>query len=161
MLLNPNHIWLCAVLFCALLHVGCSAKKPIVSKIASFRLASFTNDSLLLTPAIPEDHPITATIRLTLAGRMRPSVNSDCSAERGPFRIEQGINDPSSIDISMPSPERWLNDLEGRAEPDSSAEVEALDAFLADVDQLQQDGCFIDTSVSIRDFILQSIPMRP
>jgi len=69
--------------------------------------------------------------------------------------------DPVSIEIVLPAPERWLNDLEGRSEPDSSEEVEALDAILADVDRLQQEGCFGETAVSIRDFILQSVPMRP
>jgi hypothetical protein len=75
--------------------------------------------------------------------------------------VEQGKNGQSSIEIELPSPQRWLSDLEGRTEPDSGEEVRALDVILADVDRLQQEGCFADTTISVRDFILQSIPMRP
>ena len=92
---------------------------------------------------------------------MAPTVGANCSAERGPFRVEQGKNGQGSIEIELPAPERWLSDLEGRTEPDSGEEVSALDALLADVDRLQQEGCFAETAISIRDFILQSIPMRP
>jgi hypothetical protein len=140
---------------------ACSAKRPITSNGPSFHLASFNNDSLLLPPLIPEDHPIDTAITLTFEGRVHPAPNSDCSAERGPFRLERSKNDPSSINISLPAPDRWLNDLEGRTEPDSHAEVEALDAFLLDLDRLEQTGCFTDTSLSIRDAVLQSMPMRP
>lgn len=161
MQLNPTHTSLCALLFAAMACAACSAKKQIASNVPSFHLASFNNDSLLLTPLIPENQPTDATITLTLAGLVHASANSDCSAERGPFRMEQAKNDPSSINISLPAPDRWLDDLEGRAEPDSHVEVEALDAFLLDVDRLEQAGCFTDTSLSIRDFVLQSIPMRP
>jgi hypothetical protein len=75
--------------------------------------------------------------------------------------VEQGKNGQGSIEIQLPALERWLSDLEGRTEPDSGEEVSALDAILADVDRLQQEGCFGETAISIRDFILQSIPMRP
>jgi hypothetical protein len=158
---NPNHIWLCLILFCGMAHAGCSARKPIASNAASFRLEAFHNDSLLLSPAIPEGQSMSASIRLTLSGRVRSSVNPECSVNRGAFRVDPGTSYPPSIDIYLPAPDRWLSDLEGKIEPDGSAEVEALDAFLLDVDGLQQAGCFPDTSVSIRDFILQNIPMRP
>jgi len=161
MLVRPNEIWLGALLFGAIACAGCSAEKPIASSVPAFHLTAFHNDSLLLTPIIPEDQPVNGTITLTLAGRMRPPANSDCSAERGPFRLEHAKGDPSSISISLPAPERWLDDLEGRTEPDSHMEVEALDAFLLDVDRLEQAGCFTDTSISIRDSLLQSIPLRP
>jgi len=160
MWLNPKFVWLGPILL-SMANVGCAAKKPIVSNGASFRLQAFHNDSLLFTPAIPEDHPTTAIIRLTLSSRVQSSGNSGCSASRGPFRIEPGKSDPPSIEIYLPAPERWLGDLEGTNEPDGGAEIEALDGFLADVDRLQQGGCFPDASVSIRDFILQNIPMRP
>jgi len=92
---------------------------------------------------------------------MDASFRTNCSAERGPFRVEQGKKELGSIEIELPAPERWLSDLQGRTEPDSSEEVEALDAILADVDRLQQEGCFAQTTIPIRDFILQSVPMRP
>src|SRR5271170_3974191 len=161
MQLNPARSSFFALLFAAMACAGCSAKKPIAPNVPAFRLASFNDDSLLLTPLISEDHSIGAPITLTLPGRLHPSVNSHCSAESGPFCIEQAKNDPSSINISLPAPEKWLDDLEGRTEPESHEEVEALDAFLLDLDRLEQAGCFTDTSLSIRDFVLQSIPMRP
>jgi hypothetical protein len=71
------------------------------------------------------------------------------------------MNGPDSVEIVLPSPERWLSDLEGQTEPVSGEEVKALDAILADVERLQQVGCFAETAISVRDFILQSIPMRP
>jgi len=158
MWLNPKYAWLCPLLL-SLANVGCSVKNPIVSSGASFRLQEFHNDSLLFSPAIPKDHPTTGIIRLTLSGRV--TGNSGCSASRGPFRIEPGKSDPPSIEIYLAAPDRWLGDLEGTNEPDGGAEIEALDGFLADVDRLQQDGCFSGAGVSIRDFILQNIPMRP
>lgn len=75
--------------------------------------------------------------------------------------MEQGKNELASIVIELPAPEAWLSDLEGRNEPDSSQDVASLDAILADVDRLQQEGCFAGTTIPIRDFILQSVPMRP
>jgi hypothetical protein len=151
------------VVFCAALaQVGCSAKKPILATGPSFRLQSLNGDSILLTPGISGSQPSNATIRLTLSSaRVDASVRAKCSAERGPFRVEQSKNERGSIEVELPAPERWLGDLEGRTEPESSAEVDALDAILADVDRLQQDGCFAETAIPVRDFILQSIPMRP
>jgi len=119
-------------------------------------------DSLLFTPAIPESQASNTAVRMTLPSRtMDASARANCSAERGPFRVGQAKNELGSIEIELPAPERWLSDLEGRTEPDSGEEVEALDGILADVDRLQQEGCFSETTIPIRDFILQSVPMRP
>ena len=79
----------------------------------------------------------------------------------GPFPCGARKERAEFIEIQLPAPEQWLSDLEGRTEPESGEEVSALDAILADVDRLQQEGCFGETAISIRDFILQSIPMRP
>jgi hypothetical protein len=157
---NLKYVLLCPMLL-SMGNVGCSAKNPIVSNGASFRLQALHNDSLLFSPAIPEDQPRTAIIRLDLSTRVNSSGNSGCSESKGPFRIEQGKTDPRPVEIYLPAPDRWLGDLEGTIEPDGAAEIETLDDFLADVDRLQQDGCFPDAEVSIRDFILQNIPMRP
>jgi hypothetical protein len=51
--------------------------------------------------------------------------------------------------------------LEGRTEPESTTAVESLDAILADVDRLRLEGCFDESTIPVRDFILQSVPMRP
>jgi hypothetical protein len=162
MLTRPNRSLLCGVLCVVLAQAGCSAKRPLASTGPSFRLQSLNGESLLLTPAIPGSQASNAAITVTFAsGSMAPTFRVTCSAERGPFRVEQGKNGQSSIEIQLPAPEQWLSDLEGRTEPESGEEVSALDAILADVDRLQQEGCFGETAISIRDFILQSIPMRP
>jgi hypothetical protein len=151
----------CAIVVCTIAYAGCAAKKPIASNATAFRLQASHNDFLLLSPAIPDSHPFGAPVRLTLSGRVQSSLRSDCVASRGPFRIEPGKDAAASIEISLPSPDRWLSDLEGKDEPDSNVEMEALDAFLVDVDRLQQDGCFAGAGVSVRDFVLQNVPMRP
>jgi hypothetical protein len=78
-----------------------------------------------------------------------------------PFRIEQGMSDADSIQIKLPAPERWLADMECGGNAEGSDEVDALYAILADVDPLKDKGCFADTREPIRDFILQSLPMKP
>jgi len=161
MLLKLNQILFLGFLCAVVMHVSCSAKKPITSSYAPFRLESLNNDSLLLTPPIPEGHANNAAIKMTLIGNTTPPSVTNCFAERGPFRLEQGRNDPHSIQITLPAPETWLTDLEGSAEPRASEDIEALYAILADLDQLQQEGCFGETNSSIRDFILQSLPMTP
>ncbi len=162
MLLKPNQALLSGLLCALVMQAGCAAKKPVAATPAAFRLRALNDDSLLLPPAIPENHTNDAVVKVTLAGTVvASSVHTNCSAERGPFRLEQGTSDPASIQLTMPAPERWLSDLEGRAGTDGNEDVEALYAILADADQLQQQGCFAGTSTAIRDFILQSIPMRP
>jgi hypothetical protein len=148
--------FLCAVVML----VGCSAKKPI-TPTSPFRLESLNADALLLTPAIPEGHSNSAAVTLTLNSSTRPASGAHCSAERGPFRLDQAMNVPDSIQITLPAPDRWLSVLEGREEPDGSEDVETLYAILADLDRLQQKGCFANTEAPIRDLILQSLPMRP
>ena len=151
-----------AVLLAALALVGCSAKKPIASSGPAFRLRSMNGDSILLTPGISESQASSTTIRLTLpSGSVPDSIGANCSATRGPFHVQQGKNGPGAIEIELPAADRWLSDLEGRREPESNLEVDALDAILSDVDRLQQEGCFSNAAIPLRDFILQSIPMRP
>ena len=153
---------LLVVFVATLAQVGCSAKKPIASGGPSFRLQSLNGDSILLTPGIPESQASSTTIRLTLPSGSAPdSVSANCSATRGPFHVQQGKSGQGAIEIDLPAPERWLGDLQGRKEPESNLEVDALDAILSDVDRLQQEGCFANATIPLRDFILQSIPMRP
>jgi len=140
--------------------VSCSARKPIAPAYAPFRLESVRGDSVLLTPAIPEGKNEYASVKLTLKSSPAPS-GVHCSAERGHFRLEQGNNDPSSVHITMAAPATWLGDLEGRLGSDGNDEIAALFALLADLDKLEEARCFPDTKLSIRDFILQSLPMKP
>jgi hypothetical protein len=161
MLFKHDQTFIAGFLCAAILLTGCAARKPITSTSAPFRLVSLDHDSVLFPPTIPEGHASDAAFRATLTvSAPHPSVSNDCSAERGPFRLEQAKNDPNSIQITLPAPEKWLEAIAGRGEPDGNDLAQALYALLADVDQLQQKGCF-EESTSIRDFILQSLPMKP
>jgi hypothetical protein len=88
------------------------------------------------------------------------SGSTNCLAEEGPFRVELARKQADSVQITLPSTERWLGDINGLVGPDGDA-VEALHVVLTKLDQLQQDGCFRSASSMIRDFILQSLPMKP
>jgi hypothetical protein len=149
--------FLCAVILCT----GCSARRPIESTAAPFRLETLNHDAVLFPPTVPEHQASDAAFRATLPVSVTHSAaRIDCSAERGPFRVEQTKNDPNSIQITLPAPEKWLEATRGQAEADGIDAVQALYALLADLDQLQQKGCF-EESASIREFILQSLPMKP
>ncbi|MGC1619472.1 MAG: hypothetical protein WA765_13365 [Candidatus Acidiferrum sp.] len=69
-------------------------------------------------------------------------------------------NHPPSVQIVLPSPERWISDFHGLIGPEGDA-VAALYSVLAQLDQLQQAGCFGEGDSVVRDFILQSLPMEP
>jgi hypothetical protein len=88
------------------------------------------------------------------------SGGTNCLAEEGPFRVELASKHPDSVQITLPSTERWLADVNGLVDPDGNA-VGALYVVLAKLDQLQQDGCFRGAGSMIREFILQSLPMKP
>jgi hypothetical protein len=81
-------------------------------------------------------------------------------AEKGPFRVELAKKHPDSVMITLPSTERWIGDLNGLVGPDGDS-VAALYDVLAELDQLQQEGCFGDADSTIRNFTLQSLPMEP
>lgn len=152
---------LSSVMIAPVLLVSCSARKPIVPAYASFRFEAVRgDDSLLLTPAIPQANTGTAAIKLAIkSSPVPPSLH--CSAAQGHFSLEQNDGDTSSIQLTMPSPETWVHNIEARMDPPSDQGTEELFAFLADLDKLQAEGCFPDIRVSIRDLILQSLPMRP
>jgi hypothetical protein len=154
---RSSFFWILCV---ALLLAGCSAHKRLASRLPPFRLESAGADSVLLTPAIPQDYSADGAVKVTIkSSSARVSRSTNCSIERGPFRIEQPRSKPDSVQITLPPIKRWLSDVAGQTDSSSVDSVEALYATLADVDQLRQKGCFTDTS--IRDFILQSLPMRP
>ena len=108
MLLKLNQILFLAFLCAVVMHVSCSPKKPITSSYGAFRLESLNNDSLLLTPPIPEGHADNAAIKMTLISNTTPPSVTNCFAEKGPFRLEQGRNDPHSIQITLPAPKHGL-----------------------------------------------------
>jgi hypothetical protein len=161
MLLKPDKSFIAGVLCVVILLTGCAARKPIESIAAPFRLETLNHDAVLFPPTVPEHQASDAAFLATLPIRVANSaLRADCSAERGPFRLEQAKNDPNLMQITLPAPEKWLGGTRGEAEQDGIDTVQSLYAVLADLDQLQQKGCF-EESASIREFILQSLPMKP
>jgi hypothetical protein len=158
--MNRRKIIVSAVLMVALTFVSCSARRSPTPAYGSFRVRSVNGDSILLTPPIPDGNHEYAPIAFKLKNSPAP-LGLQCSAQRGPFRIEQEENNPNSVHITMPSPATWLKDLEGRSGSIGEDEVEALFTVLADLDKLREAGCFASTKPPIRDFILQSLPMKP
>jgi hypothetical protein len=157
-----NWILLSTLLSATALQLGCAAKQPISVPRPSFRLKSLNHESLLLTPAIPLNQADASAVKVILpAIGARPSIRANCSAESGPFGIEQENNEQASARITLPAPEKWVGALAGGLPQDGTDDVESLYAILAEADRLQQQGCFSDAGVSVRDFILQSVPMRP
>ena len=141
---------------------GCAAKKPIYPAGPAFRLQSSTSGSVLFAPSISESQASSASIKLDLKRNTAdPAVPAQCAAQEGPFRFEQVIGDPAEIQITLPSPDKWFDILKGGTQPDSSDGMEAFYLFLADLDRSQQTGCFAEANFPPRDYILQSLPMKP
>src|SRR5205809_6385126 len=158
--LNRRKTVISAALTAVFVLVSCSARQPIAPASVPFRLESVSGDSVLLTPPVPEGKDEYASIKLVLKSSPAPP-GLHCFAERGHFRVEQEKNEPNSVHITMPSPATWLSDLEGRLGSGGDSGIEALFTSLADLDKLREAGCFPETKLSIRDFILQSLPMKP
>ena len=148
-------------LLTALTSAGCSARRPIGATGPPFRLESIDGESVLFSPSIPDSNSNNSPIHVTM-NVLAPdaSEGTSCLAEEGPFRVELARKHADSVQITLPSTARWLGDVNGLVGPDGDA-VEALYVVLAKLDQLQQDGCFGGAGSSIRDFIVQSLPMKP
>jgi hypothetical protein len=148
-------------LFTALTSVSCSARRPIGATGNPFRLESVDGESVLFSPSIPESNSNNSAINITMSvPAPDASERTNCLAEEGPFRVKLAGKHADSVQITLPSTERWLGDINGLVAPDGDA-LEALYAVLAKLDQLQQGGCFGGAGSMIRDFILQSLPMKP
>ena len=148
-------------LLTALTSAGCSARRPIGATGPPFRLESIGGESVLFSPSIPDSNSNNSPIHVTMnIPAPDASGGTNCLAEEGPFRVELARKHADSVQITLPSTERWLGDVNGLVGPDGDA-VEALYVVLAKLDQLQQDGCFGGAGSSIRDFIVQSLPMKP
>jgi hypothetical protein len=142
--------------------MGCAPKRSISLSQPSFRLQSLKIGSVLFAPTVPESQATNAAVILTLGSTDRVvSVPSACTTEKGLFRLEHTSGTPTAIQIFLPTPEKWLSHLEGRSKADDGDVVETFYSFLADLDRWEEVGCFASTSFSLRDYTLQSIPMRP
>lgn len=142
--------------------VGCAPRRPISSGPASFRLQSLKTGSVLFAPTIPESQAINAPIALMIdGGSSLPSRPTACTAEKGPFRLSLTSDSRAAFQIVLPTPERWLSDLQNGSQANDGDIMETFYSFLADLDRSQLLECFASTNSPIRDYMLQSVPMRP
>ena len=152
---------LLAVVVTALASAGCSARRPATAAGPPFRLGAVYGRPVLFSPSIPESNSNGSPINLQInAPASRASALKDCLAENGPFRAEIERTHPDTIQIVLPSPERWISDIHSVHDPDGDAVV-SLYKVLAKLEQERKNGCFADTGSMIRNFILQSLPMEP
>jgi hypothetical protein len=159
---KSHRIFVPGLLFASVVLMGCAAKKPVVSTGPSFRFQSFRNGSLLLAPTVPALLSGDTAIKLTLKSEPATSPRpGDCSTEKGPFRLQPASTNQTLIQVTLPAPAQWLNDLAGQPEQDGADGMESLYAFLAAIDHSQQAGCFAEDSAPARDFVMQSLPMKP
>lgn len=161
MYLKSDLSFLALFLLTALTSISCSARRPIGITGPPFRLEPVDGESILFSPSIPDSHANNSAINITMnVPAPDGSGGTNCLAEEGPFRVELAKKHSDSVQITLPSTERWLRDVNGLVDPDGNT-VEALYIFLAKLDQLQQDGCFRGAGSTIREFIVQSLPMKP
>lgn len=140
---------------------GCSARRPAAAAGPPFRLGAVYGRPVLFSPAIPESNPNSSAVNVPLRAVGQPASSpADCLVENGPFRVELAKDHRDSIQIALPSPERWIADIHAVFDPDGDA-VKSLYAVLTQLEEQQRVGCFAGASSLIRDFILQSLPMEP
>jgi hypothetical protein len=139
---------------------GCPARKPISSTSTSpaFHLKPDTGSSLLLSPNIPAQQPLSTSVSFKLAANSNaPTAANACLITKGMFRVERDSID-SDFRVVLPPPHRWLSGNGGLDEIDI---IDQLYSFLDAVDKSERAGCFTTTNGQTRDSILQNIPTRP
>jgi hypothetical protein len=125
-------------------------------------LQSLKNGSVLFAPTVPESQAMNVPVTLTLNSSSGfSSVPTACATKNGPFSLEHRSDNPAAIQIVLPTPEKWLSDVESGSQANGGDIMETFYPFLADLDRSQLLGCFPPESSPIRDYMLQSIPMRP
>ena len=151
------------VVLSALLPAGCAVRQATAPVGPPFRLAAVYGRPVLFSPATPESTSNSAAIAVDMHAPPPPApAAAQCLAQDGPFRAEVAQADPDSVHIALPSAERWIADMHAVYDPDGDAVV-SLYAVLGQIEHLRQSGCFggSTTNSTIRDFILQSLPMEP
>jgi hypothetical protein len=143
---------------------GCASRRTVssTSTSTSFQLRSLKTGPVLFAPTIPESQAINAPVKLMIdRGDSPPSVFDACSIKDDPFGLVLTGDNRSAFQIVLPTPERWLSDSQNGSQANQGDIIETFNSFLADLDRLQLMGCFASTSSPVRDYTLQSIPMRP
>ncbi len=142
--------------------MGCAAKKPVAPSQTGFRVLSIAQSTLLYPPDIPSSQPGASTIKLPIEGNSGlQAIPTTCSATSGSFHLEHANDNLSSMVVTLSSPENWLLVLQGRQQADAEGGMDSFFEFLADLDRSQQAGCFADAQFSAREYVLQSMPMKP
>jgi hypothetical protein len=162
MLRNPIRAQLPGIFCISALLIGCAARRPIPSGQASFRLQTLSNGPVVFAPDVPESQ--TANAAVTLSLEKNPKVASGpsvCISQQSPFRLEYASGSPEGMKIVLPAPEIWVGALEGGTQSGEGDVMESFHSFLADLDRFQEAGCFASINSPIRDYLLQSMPMRP
>jgi hypothetical protein len=159
--LKPSESLSALLLLFVLISAGCAARRPAAAAEPAFRLGSVYGEPVLFAPPTPESDPNGSGINVKLEIPTQvASTGTSCLAANGPFHIQMAESHPPSVQIALPSPERWIGDFQGLFDPEGDA-VAALYRFLIQLDQLQQAGCFGEGDPVIRDFIMQSLPVEP
>lgn len=141
---------------------GCATRKPISSTQPSFRLQSMDSGPVLFAPNIPNSQSSNLAVTLTFDGNNRlSSIPTACTSQVGPFRFGPVEGSSPKIQVVLPATGNWLRNLELRSQANAIDMVESFYSFLADLDRSQQVGCFDPSVTSVRDTLLQSMPMRP
>lgn len=158
---KPVQILLAGAAWLWFASAGCSARRPTAAVGPAFRLGAVYGRPVVFAPSVAESTPNSSGIHVqwevSTAG---VSTQKDCLAEDAPFRVEPAANRSHSLQILLPSAERWIADMRGIVDPDGDATA-ALYALFAKLDQLEGEGCFGDDRFAVREFILQSLPMEP
>ena len=94
--------------------IACLHRHQITATGDGFHLESVKDDSLLMSPPLLEAQPVNKPMKIrSETYSLRPDHRSECRAEVGAFKIEPQSGS-SSIQIEMPTPGQWMEDLEGR-----------------------------------------------
>jgi hypothetical protein len=142
--------------------LACLHKRETAAAGNGFRFQSVRDDFLLMPPASPESQPVSKPIKIRSdIFSFSPGDRAECRAEEGAFKIEPQPGS-TSIQIDMPSPDQWMEDLEGRSEAGTHDDFESLSRLLNDIDELKKRQCFsTEAAGMLRAFIMQSLPRRP
>lgn len=159
--LKPPQSVSALLLVFGLVSAGCSARRLVAGIEPPFRLGSVYGQPVLFAPSTPETNPNSSGIGVKLEVPSHvASTGADCLAVNGPFHVQMAGKQPASVQIILPSPERWISDFHGLIGPEGDAGAD-LYGVLAKLDRLQRAGCFGEDDSVIRDFILQSLPIEP
>lgn len=140
---------------------GCPERKPISSTTPAFHLKSLKESSLVLSPNVPAQQPLSAPVSFSLAANSEaPATPNACVSTQGLFRLERNNSD-QKLRVFLPPPDQWLFGSTNSSGADENNIIDSLYSFLAAADQADRAGCFAASATSAHDYILQNVPTRP